>query len=127
MKLDCEAFLLLMRVIEDLKTLSKEGAVIIVEGRKDVEALRKLGIDGKIVASANHSNADIADMVGMVSKKVVILTDWDRRGEALKDDLVMKLSSWGITPNLEIRRRIFSIVGRMITEVEDLADFIEQL
>jgi len=127
MKLDCEALLILMRAIEELRALAEEGAVIIVEGKRDVEALRRLGIEGRIVASANRSNADIVDAVGMIGREVVILTDWDRRGEALKDDLVVKLSSWGITPNLEIRRRIFSIVGRIVTEVEDLADFMEQL
>ncbi len=122
MKLDLDTYLRLIRAIEELRDLAEKGAVIIVEGRRDVEALRRLGVEGEIIASANHSNAKIVDIIGQ--REVVILTDWDRRGEALKDDLVVKLSSWGVTPNLEIRKRIFSIVGRIITEVEDLADFV---
>jgi len=122
MKLDEEAFSALMRAIEDLKELAEEGAVIIVEGRRDAKALRMLGIRGRIVVSSNRSNAEIVDEVGF--GKVVILTDWDERGEALKRDLTIKFSSWGVVPDVEIRRRIFSIVGREITAVEDLAEFV---
>ncbi len=125
MKLSLEAYLRLKAAIEELVERSEEGAVIIVEGRRDVESLRKLGVRGKIVTSSNHSNAEIVDSVGC--RDVIIMTDWDRRGEKLKDDLLAKFSSWGVVPDVEIRKRIFSIIGREVTEVEDLADFVLKL
>ena len=122
MKLSIEAYLKLRSAIDELIERSRRGAVIVVEGINDVRALRRLGVGGEIVTSSNHSNAELVDTVGR--KEVIIMTDWDRRGEALKDDLIVKFSSWGVTPNVEIRKRIFSIIGREVTEVEDLAEFM---
>ena len=125
MKLKLEAYLKLKAVIDELIERSEEGAVIVVEGRNDKRSLRRLGVRGEILTSSNHSNAELVDIVGC--REVIILTDWDRKGEALKDDLVVKFSSWGVIPNVEIRRRIFSIIGKEVTEVEDLADLIFKL
>ncbi len=125
MKLKIEAYLKLKATIDELIERSEEGAVIIVEGKNDIRSLRMLGVKGEILASSNYSNAELVDLVGR--REVIILTDWDKKGEALKDDLVMKFSSWGVVPNVEIRRRIFSIIGREVTEVEDLADFMFKL
>lgn len=125
MKLKLEAYLKLKATIDELIERSEEGAVIIVEGKNDIKSLRRLGVRGEILTSSNHSNAELVDLIGC--RKVIILTDWDRKGEALKDDLVVKFSSWGVIPNVEIRRRIFSIIGKEVTEVEDLADFIFKL
>ncbi len=41
-----EDYKLLFDAIEDLKQRSREGWVIIVEGAKDVESLRNLGVEG---------------------------------------------------------------------------------
>ncbi len=125
MKLKIEAYLKLKATIDELIERSEEGAVIIVEGKNDIRSLRMLGVKGEILASSNHPNAELVDLVGC--REVIILTDWDKKGEALKDDLVMKFSSWGVIPNVEIRRKIFSIIGKEVTEVEDLADFMLKL
>ncbi len=125
MKLKLEAYLKLKAAIDELIERSEEGAVIVVEGKNDKQSLRRLGVRGEILTSSNHSNAELVDLIGC--REVIILTDWDKKGEALKDDLVIKFSSWGVVPNIEIRRRIFSIIGKEVTEVEDLADFIFKL
>lgn len=125
MKLNLEAYLKLKAAIDELIEKSENGAVIVVEGINDVKALRRLGVKGEIITSSNHSNAELVDFIG--HREVIIMTDWDKKGEALKNDLVMKFSSWGVIPDVEIRRRIFSIVGREITEVENLAEFMFKL
>jgi len=125
MKLSVEAYLKLKAAIDELIERSENGAVIVVEGINDVKALRRLGVRGEIVTSSNHSNAELVDFIGC--RDVIIMTDWDKKGEALKNDLVVKFSSWGVIPDVEIRKRIFSIIGREITEVEDLAEFIFKL
>jgi len=125
MKLSFEAYLKLKAAIDELIERSENGAVIVVEGLNDVKALRRFGIKGEIVTSSNHSNAELVDFIG--HREVIIMTDWDKRGEALKNDLITKFSSWGVIPDVEIRRRIFSIVGREVTEVENLAEFMFKL
>ena len=54
---------------------------IIVEGEKDVEALHSLGITGVIlVFNQGKSLTDFCDWIASRFKKVIILTDWDKRG-----------------------------------------------
>jgi 5S rRNA maturation endonuclease (ribonuclease M5) len=120
-----EAYLKLRSIIDELVDRSRMGCIILVEGRRDVLSLRELGVTGKILAVSNTPNAVLVDSIGC--RDVVILTDWDKRGERLKDDLVLKLSSWGVVADISFRKRIFAIVGRIVTEVEDLADFVRKV
>lgn len=122
MKLSLDAYLKLKFLIDELIRNSEDGAIIIVEGKNDVKALRMLGVRGEIVTSANCSNAKLVDKIK--NKNVIILTDWDRRGNDLEKDLITKFSSWGVVPDTEHRKKIFSLVGRTVTSVEDLVKLI---
>jgi len=123
LKLDVRAYEAVMEAIRELAERAENGAVIVVEGLRDVMANRRLGVRGRIVTSSNRPNVEVVDSVGCGD--VIIMTDWDRRGEKLKDDLVSMFKSVGVVPDVEIRRRIFSMVGRITTEVEDLPRLLE--
>jgi len=54
---------------------------IIVEGEKDIIALRKLNITGEIISvNKGVSLIDFIDKIANEYKKIIILTDWDRKG-----------------------------------------------
>ena len=54
---------------------------IIVEGEKDIEALRKLDIKGKIISvNSGVSLTNFCDRIARKYQEIIILTDWDRRG-----------------------------------------------
>lgn len=54
---------------------------IIVEGEKDIEALRKLDITGTIISvNTGISLTDFCDKIAREYKEIIILSDWDRRG-----------------------------------------------
>ncbi len=125
MRLDGRAYGVLMKAIEELVERSENGAVVVVEGERDLKALRALGVRGVIVKSSNRPNVEVVESIGCGD--VIIMTDWDRRGEKLKDDLVAIFNALGVVPDVEIRRRIFSILGRITTRVEDLPSVIERL
>ena len=114
-------FFELSEIIDDLRTKSEEGAIIIVEGSKDVASLRELGIGGTIIKASSIPTSVIVDKIG--ARDVIILTDWDRRGELLVKNHVRKFSSWGITPDVTTRKRIFALVSKEITSVENLSSF----
>lgn len=66
---------------------------IIVEGKKDALALRKIGLVGDIVTL--HSGKGIYDFCEDIIRqfaKVIILTDWDGKGEALHRSLLRHLA-----------------------------------
>ncbi len=57
---------------------------IIVEGDRDVQALRKLNLTGPIIQyNQGLSAPDFCDQITHKHKAVILLTDWDRRGGRL--------------------------------------------
>jgi 5S rRNA maturation endonuclease (ribonuclease M5) len=73
--------------IEDaLLELHEDNKVvpIIVEGNKDIAALRKLEMSGEIIRfNKGQSVADFCDMIAQRHRKIILLTDWDWRGGRL--------------------------------------------
>jgi len=75
------------RSLEDVqKALSElieenRSIPIIVEGEKDVDALRKLGLTGEIITlNSGITLIDFCDKIAERYKEIIILTDWDRKG-----------------------------------------------
>ncbi|PNX49355.1 MAG: hypothetical protein BV457_01995 [Thermoplasmata archaeon M9B1D] len=54
---------------------------VIVEGEKDIEALKKLGVTGVIISlNSGSSLIDFCDKIAREYKDIIILTDWDKKG-----------------------------------------------
>ena len=66
-----------------LSELKEENKIIpiIVEGEKDIQALKKLDINGKILpVNTGISITDFCDDIAQKYEEIIILTDWDRKG-----------------------------------------------
>lgn len=109
-----------LRAIEDLKFRAKEGWVIVVEGVKDRDALRKIGIEGEIVVFSGF----LSTAEKLRDKKVIILTDYDERGDKIERGLQRALLAYGKTADVELRRRIFGQIKKEVTKVEELHSYI---
>ena len=67
---------ILLELMEENKEIP-----IIVEGDKDIEALRKLGFTRNIISINKGVNlSDFCDRIANKFGDIIILTDWDRRG-----------------------------------------------
>ena len=108
-------------LILELQDMSDKGAIIIVEGRKDVESLRSLGINGEIKLSSQQPLIDITEQLSRRGKDIVILTDWDRKGG------IDYLQAYGIIPNTDIRGRIRFLVKKRIKDIESLSKYMGKL
>jgi len=115
-----EALKELIKAIEDLKDKAREGWVIVVEGTKDRDALRKIGVDGEIVTFSGF----LSTAENVKGERVVILTDYDERGEKIERGLQRALLSCGKTVDVELRKRIFCHVKKEITKVEELYAYL---
>lgn len=115
-----EDYKLLFDAIEDLKQRSREGWVIIVEGAKDVESLRNLGVEGEIIVFSGYSST--ADAVGR--RNAIILTDDDPKGREIERGLMRALQTYGRVPDVEIKRKIFLNIKKDISTVEELYSFV---
>ncbi len=74
---------------EDNKTIP-----IIVEGDKDITALRKLGLTGEIIGfNKGQSVANFCDSIAQKYRKIILLTDWDWRGGRLGSSIKKHLEN----------------------------------
>jgi 5S rRNA maturation endonuclease (ribonuclease M5) len=93
------------RGISLLTELSESGVPIAVEGPKDVAALRRLGLAGPIVKLGRHSILTLADELTQYDK-LLVLFDFDERGEELARQLTEELQGHGIAILGEMRRKL---------------------
>lgn len=71
---------------EALSELREENKTIpiIVEGDKDIAALRKLEMTGELIRfNKGQSVSDFCDDIARKYRKIILLTDWDWRGGRL--------------------------------------------
>jgi dTMP kinase len=117
----------LEEVLEELSDLSADHTII-VEGKKDREALADLGISGDVVAvQSGGGPLRISETVRAAGRKAVILTDWDAKGERIADELGRALSSLCVTFDGQIRARLKDVCVKDIKDVESLPALYRRL
>lgn len=123
---DLERASRLREVLEALYEINKKVPVI-VEGKRDSVALRKLGLMGEIITL--HRGVSLYDFCEEISesyKKVVILLDWDDKGESLNKELNRNLK--GLWEEFSAFREIFKILCQKdIKDIEGIPKLIKKL
>ena len=98
---------------------------IIVEGDKDIKALRKLYITGEIIRfNVGLSIPDFCDMISQKYKNIILLTDWDRKGGYLCSTIKKNLES---RVGCNTRYREIFAKRSMIRTLEGLPSWLETL
>ena len=99
---------------------------IIVEGRLDVVALRKIGFSGEIIHLPK--NKTIINFSYSLTKyrEVILLMDWDRKGKRLTSSLEKYLITEGIRVNLKLWK-LLNTINSETSNVEGLPAFMEKI
>ncbi|MFQ6051622.1 MAG: toprim domain-containing protein [Candidatus Hydrothermarchaeota archaeon] len=110
--------------IKELKQAS-EKKPIVVEGKKDKEALEKLGITGDIYTI--QSLGTLTKVIDNISnhEEVIVLTDLDKKGTLIYEKLKKRLESRGIKVIYRYRRDLREIIR--INNIEALYSHIKRL
>lgn len=118
---------------EELKAILTGGdydvEFILVEGVRDVEALRFLGVTAPIdvfshVGKLEH---DVASRIAARTKSALILTDFDATGISLAKRITELLTAEGVHIQLDLRRKIGKLMGVLgLKTVESLDDWEER-
>jgi 5S rRNA maturation endonuclease (ribonuclease M5) len=124
---DRERLLELEELVLELQELSDSGAIIVVEGRKDMGSLRLLGINGEIRFATQQPLLEFTDLLSKSKKEVILLTDWDNKGGILACKIMQYLSNYGILPNTAIRSKLRSLSKKSIKDIESLNNYINKL
>ncbi len=117
----------IMKVIDDLSSISDEETIL-VEGIRDMDALRSLGISGNItVLNHGKSIVETCELVAESFSAVHILTDWDRKGGILGRMVIEQLKALGVSYSMEERKKISYLCKKYIKDVESLPELIIRL
>lgn len=101
---------------------SIHNAVVIVEGKRDTNALRKLGYDGKILEF--HRFSGMINFVDSVAKfeRLIILFDRDKKGRTLTGKTIQLLQR-RTKVDLTFKRKLRIITKGKIMFVEQLVSY----
>jgi len=114
-------------IIASLQDASTEGAVIIVEGKRDESALRSLGIRGPVMMASYKSALNLAEDVSRKYSQIIMLTDWDEKGEEMALNIEQHLRSVGSRADMDIRSKLKRLVRKEIKDVESLDFYVERM
>ena len=115
------------RALEESIEENLKGKVILVEGKRDEQALRILGFSGPIEKlnrgwSIERVIAFIAEQYG----SCIVLMDWDRTGGRLQRKLMESMISLDLQPSDELRQVLSKAMKPDTRCVEDLPSFLGQ-
>ncbi|NJD78733.1 MAG: hypothetical protein FIB08_16850 [Candidatus Methanoperedens sp.] len=124
---DIERLERIEEILLELRALAEDEAIIVVEGKKDMDSLRHLGISGEIKLASQQPLLEFTEVLSKSGKKIVLLTDWDKKGGIMAHKIIQHLLFYGIMPNTDIRSRIGSLVKKRIKDIESLNNYVKKL
>ncbi|MGM0510550.1 MAG: toprim domain-containing protein [Thermoplasmatota archaeon] len=114
------------RVLEDLKKENRDTPII-VEGRKDVRALRRLGVSGKIIKIKRRRTIfHIIESLRKEHDSLIILTDWDKAGGKLAYRVKKACKANCIDCDLIYRKKLIKYLKKEVKDVESIPSFVKR-
>lgn len=109
------------------KLLDLQQTIIVVEGKRDIEVLKKLGVTeqtNKIIGYSQISFVEFEELIqeGKYKDRIIIpLVDFDRQGE----EYLVEIQSLSNNVDLELRREVRNLTRGKLQEFEDLLYILE--
>ena len=124
--IDIERAERLREVFELLHDIN-ESIPVIIEGKKDSIALRDLGLNGEIIKLHGGKNLyDFCDDIALRFDRVILLLDWDKKGEQLNKTLSMHLKGhWEEFSSF--RERLKLLCQKEISHIEGIPKLLRRL
>ncbi|GKS60944.1 hypothetical protein YTPLAS21_04020 [Candidatus Nitrosocosmicus sp.] len=112
--------------IDQINSESTQESLILVEGKRDLEALSYLGCNGNIKIYHNFKNhIDLVDKFRDNYKKLIILLDLDRTGEIMTKKICNMLRQKYI--DQKYRMRLLRITQGKVKNIEELRSFYDSM
>lgn len=116
----------LREFVNQINSESITDSLILVEGKRDLEALSYLGCSGNIRVYHNYKNTiSLVDNIRNKYKKLILLLDLDHSGETMTRRISMLLNHRYI--DNYYRYRIVEITQGKIRTVEELKSFYNSM
>jgi 5S rRNA maturation endonuclease (ribonuclease M5) len=120
----------ILQILETLREESSSGKPIVVEGVKDVEALRELDVRG-LFLTVKTGGKSFLEVLSEIEKtgesEVILLLDFDRRGREGTKLLKQLLERARIKSNTKFWLKLSGLAGRDIQCIEGLTGYLRTL
>lgn len=111
---------LLYDFIDLLNKESQNGAIVVVEGKRDANALNKAGFNGNISIFNNYRGInDFVDICDF-GKKIILLFDADYKGKELSKKIHSLLSLRGKNPTFYYRMKLSQLSRGRVKQIEEI-------
>lgn len=103
---------------------SKKDSIVVVEGKRDSAALKKLGYHGTICEF--HSFKGLARFADSMDsyKRLILLLDLDRKGRYLTSRIISLLEH-RTKIDLSFKKKLVKITKGKIRHIEDLSRYVQ--
>ena len=120
----------LYKILASLSEESLNGTPVIVEGKKDVIALRMLGIKGRLITLKTKGKSFL-DVISEIQKtkvsEIILFLDFDKRGKEATKCLQKNLEHLKIRYNLTFWRELYTLTRKELQYIESLPAYLGNL
>ena len=117
----------LYKILASLSEESLNGTPILVEGKKDVIALRMLGVKG-IIITVKTKGKSFLDVISEIQKtnvsEIILFLDFDKRGKEATKRLQKNLEHLKIRYNLKFWRELYTLTKKELQFIESLPVYL---
>ena len=110
----------LLDFINQLNFECENGAIVLVEGKKDTRALLSLGFIGKTIEYCNNNTLSKIEIKSYDYDKIIILFDYDAEGRRLTSKILRQLNSTSLI-ELQYRCNLSIASNGGIKRIEELS------
>jgi 5S rRNA maturation endonuclease (ribonuclease M5) len=117
----------ILQIISKLMEAAAKGVPIVVEGKKDAQAIQQLGVNGKVLTVKTGGKSFLeatAEIEQFDTREVILLLDFDRRGREGTKRLQQNLERAKTKVNVRFWFDLQALVGREVQCIESLPSYL---
>jgi 5S rRNA maturation endonuclease (ribonuclease M5) len=80
-----------------------------------------------VIMASRRSALDLAEDAARSFSQIILLTDWDGKGDEMCRMIERHLRSLGARPDADLRSRLKKLVKKEIKDVESLSRYTERM
>jgi 5S rRNA maturation endonuclease (ribonuclease M5) len=113
--------------VKQLNDEAENGALIVVEGPRDHEALRSIGFHGETFLLCHNEGLTRLAIDAEDYRRIILLFDLDSQGRSLTKKAAILLRERKKSIDLFFRRRLLSVTRGKVRHVEELMRYKEYI
>lgn len=114
----------IQELLEWVEKIKNSGKLIIVEGKEDKAALRRIGITNVVQLNKRPLYKVVEELIEK-AKEVIILTDLDKEGKQLYGKLNHDLRRFGVKVDNKFRNFLFK--HTKLRQIEGLDSYVDRI